>query len=390
MGTSVSLCNRHGFWCSSLGRRDSYGAGEAKEYELNLVIHAPNIHTGGGRTLLLALLRALKQPAVVQLDERFGPMPVLARNVEVIRVAPSLRARLQAERRLKSLCRNGEVLLCFANLPPLFHSSARTFVYLQNRYLTSSRPLTGLQWSARLRIRIERLWLRYRLHNATLLVQTETMLQEVRENFGCEATVLPFLPDLPQLSSRYLPLRYDYLYVASGEPHKNHRRLLQAWILLANRGFRPSLCLTLDAQRDAALLLCVEESVRKYGLRVFNNSLPPEHTLGLYMQCGALVYPSLFESFGLPLLEAWKAGLPIIASGRDYVEDVIVPTISFDPESPISIARAILRHKGLKEEPSLPGNPTEFLDFLNQKYKLRVNSLKKLTTTTCKYILCVF
>jgi len=67
---------------------------------LTLVIHAPNIHLGGGRTLLLALLSALKQPAVVQLDERFEPLPELDPGVRVIRVAPSLFGRLQAERRL--------------------------------------------------------------------------------------------------------------------------------------------------------------------------------------------------------------------------------------------------------------------------------------------------
>lgn len=331
---------------------------------MTLVIHAPNIHVGGGRTLLLALLSTLRQPAVVQLDERFESLPDLAPGVQVIRVAASLVGRLQAERRLQLLCRSGDVLICFGNLPPLFRSSARVFVYLQNRYLTSSRPLAGLPWSARLRIRIERFWLCHRLHNATLLVQTETMLQEVRENFGCEANVVPFLPREVQPSSGQLPVLYDYLYVASGEPHKNHRRLLQAWILLANRGFRPSLCLTLDTQRDAALCAWVERLVCQYGLRVANNPVPPSQISGLYAQCGALIYPSLFESFGLPLLEARRAGMSIVAAERDYVRDVVTPVVSFDPESALSIARAVMRYQGWGEEPAMPGDAASFLERL--------------------------
>ena len=328
---------------------------------MTLVIHAPNVHLGGGRTLLLALLSTIRQPAVVHLDERLEPVPDLASGVRVIRVAPSIPGRLRAEQRLQMLCRSGDVLLCFGNLPPLFRSSARVFVYLQNRYLTSSRPLAGLPWLARLRIRIERLWLRYRLRNATLLVQTETMSQEVRENFGREAIVLPFLPREIQSSAGQLPVLYDYLYVASGEPHKNHHRLLQAWILLANHGFLPSLCLTLDTQRDAALCSWVEQLVQQHGLRLYNNPLPSGQIYGLYAQCGALIYPSLFESLGLPLLEARRAGLPIIAAERDYVRDLVVPAVSFDPESALSIARAVMRYQGESVGPAMPGDPASFL-----------------------------
>jgi glycosyltransferase involved in cell wall biosynthesis len=328
---------------------------------MTLFIHAPNVHLGGGRTLLMALISVLKQSSVVQLDERFDPLPDIAMGVRVIRVAPSFVGRLQAERRLQLLCRRGDVLLCFGNLPPLFRSSARVFVYLQNRYLISSRPLAGLPWSARLRIRIERLWLRRCLRNATLLVQTETMLQEVRDHFGCEATVLPFLPGGLHPSLERLPTRYDYLYVASGEPHKNHQRLLHAWILLANRGFRPSLCLTLDTQRDAVLCTWVEKLVKLHGLSVVNNPVPMGQISGLYAQSGALIYPSLFESFGLPLLEARRAGVPIIAAERDYVRDVAAPVVSFDPESPLSIARAVMRHQERLEEPTMPDDAVKFL-----------------------------
>ncbi len=335
---------------------------------MTLVIHAPNVHLGGGRTLLLALLSTLERPTVLQLDERLGPIPDLAPSVRVIRVAPSFLGRFQAERRLRALCRSGDVLLCFGNLPPLFRSSARVFVYLQNRYLTSSQSLAGLPWFACLRIRIERLWLRYRLRNATLLVQTETMSQEVRENLGREAIVLPFLPREIQPSAGQLPVLYDYLYVASGEPHKNHRRLLQAWILLANRGFLPSLCLTLDTQRDAALCSWVEQLVRQHGLRLYNKPLPLGQIYGLYAQCGTLIYPSLFESLGLPLLEARRAGLPIIAAERDYVRDLVVPAVSFDPESALSIARAVMRYQGESVWPAMPGDPASFLLWLAESH----------------------
>jgi glycosyltransferase involved in cell wall biosynthesis len=331
---------------------------------LTLVIHAPNIHIGGGRTLLLELLSSLKQPAVVQLDERFEFSLKQSSNVQVIKVAPSLIARFNAERRLKLLCRNGDTLLCFGNLPPLFASKAQVFIYLQNRYLTSPTSLANLPWTARFRILIERLWLRYFLRQATVLVQTETMAHEAYDLFGREAHILPFLPQGGQPLLNQSSVRYDYIYVASGEPHKNHHRLLEAWVILSKKGYRPSLCLTLNPQRDAPLCNLVERLVRKYGLRIFNNPVPHEQMFGLYQQCGALIYPSLFESFGLPLLEACKAGISIVAAERDYVRDVVTPTASFDPESSLSIARAVIRHQNGHSEPTMPGEGSSFLERL--------------------------
>jgi glycosyltransferase involved in cell wall biosynthesis len=76
---------------------------------------------------------------------------------------------------------------------------------------------------------------------------------------------------------------------------------------------------------------------------------PHDQVLVLYSQAQALIYPSRFESFGLPLIDANQAGLPVLAAELDYVRDVLDPTQSFDPESPDSIARAVKRYIGVAE-----------------------------------------
>ena len=65
----------------------------------------------------------------------------------------------------------------------------------------------------------------------------------------------------------------------------------------------------------------------------------------------ALIYPSKIESFGLPLIEADAMNLPIIAAELDYVRDICSPTQTFDPNSSISIARAIMRFLNIKNDP---------------------------------------
>ena len=335
---------------------------------MKLVIHAVNIHQGGGRSLLIPMLSALHRTSVVLIDERMDTLPKLDPNVQVIRVASTISERLKAEYTLKSLCKAGDTLLCFGNLPPLFPNPANVFVYLQNRYLTRLRPLTGLGWAAKMRIRIERLWLRYCVRDARILVQTETTAAEVRKSLGRECVVLPFVPvalDPVHSQPTQHPV-YDYLYVASGEPHKNHRRLVEAWVVLAEQNCRPALCLTLDRRREASLWSWIEEQIGQYGLRIVNKPGNSDQMSMLYAQSGALIYPSLFESFGLPLLEARQAGIPIIAAERDYVRDVVQPVDSFDPESALSIARAVLRHQGLMAEPTLPVSAEIFLQQLSE------------------------
>ena len=135
-----------------------------------------------------------------------------------------------------------------------------------------------------------------------------------------------------------------FLYVASGEPHKNHLRLLEAWRILGEGGLRPPLWLTLDPRRYGALLRKVEHDASVHGLNIENfGNLSREALADMYGRAAALIYPSTLESYGLPLLEARAAGLPLITGELDYVRDIVDPEETFDPNSALSIARAVKR-----------------------------------------------
>ena len=156
--------------------------------------------------------------------------------------------------------------------------------------------------------------------------------------------------------------RWDFLYVADGVAHKNHLRLLEAWRLLAEEGLRPTLALTLG-ERDRALVDLVEAAIRRDGLNIENvGALPHAAMLRAYHEAGALVFPSTAESFGLPLIEAERSGLPVVASERDFVRDVCVPAQTFDPDSAVSIARAVKRFLGCDEPGVALQTPERFLD----------------------------
>jgi glycosyltransferase involved in cell wall biosynthesis len=159
------------------------------------------------------------------------------------------------------------------------------------------------------------------------------------------------------------PNRFDFLYVASGEPHKNHRNLVDGWCKLAEAGHFPSLCITVDDYIFPDLCSWIDERIAFYGLKIINlGNIPACDVKLLYRQVGALIFPSKFESLGLPLIEARQARLPIIAPEVDYVRDILDPVEAFDPGSPISIARAVRRFLGDRESPLSVLHTDEFIN----------------------------
>ncbi|BDT60626.1 hypothetical protein MasN3_41200 [Massilia varians] len=179
-------------------------------------------------------------------------------------------------------------------------------------------------------------------------------------NGPVDIKVLPFAVPFQQAAAAS-EKSFDFVYVADGEAHKNHRTLVQAWILLKKRGLTPGLALTLS-QRDIELKRWVADQVAEYGLRIEDVGVVPHAEVPLlYQRAGALIFPSLSESFGLPLIEASTLGLPILAGELDFVRDVCMPAETFDPLSSVSIERAVLRHMGKADIPQLPASAENFL-----------------------------
>ena len=147
--------------------------------------------------------------------------------------------------------------------------------------------------------------------------------------------------DAEALGNIRLPARFA-LYPANLWPHKNHERLLEALALL--RGDRLDVVLTgqdygrLDALNGRARELGVERRVHHLG------HVSPQALAALYRRATALVFPSLYEGFGSPPLEAMACGCPVAASDRASLPEVCgAAALLFQPDSAESIADALSR-----------------------------------------------
>jgi len=327
----------------------------------SLIIHAPTVHLGGGLALLTSILEALDRSfyGCLVLDKRMNLPEGLPDSVVVHWIRPTFLGRLSGEWRLRKWARTNDVVLCFGNLPPLFRLRSKVLVFIQNRYQIERRDLKGFLFFSKTRIVLGRIWFALRKRNVThFIVQTPSMKRAVRGVLGRPSTLLPFLRN-PEGYKRAgetprdpMKVKYDFAYVASGEPHKNHHNLIEAWALLAEEGILPTLCLTLDKNRFPDLCAWIEWKKKNLSLNIINLcALSNKEIESLYKEVRALIYPSELESLGLPLIEARCTGLPVLASEKDYVRDVIDPEESFDPCSPVSISRAVKRFLGIPENP---------------------------------------
>jgi glycosyltransferase involved in cell wall biosynthesis len=134
------------------------------------------------------------------------------------------------------------------------------------------------------------------------------------------------------------------LFVGTLEPRKNLLTLLKAFAqIVRDTSLRPQLVI---AGGEGWLMSETESFVKSSGVRgrlLFTGYLQDKELRALYSSCKAFIYPSIYEGFGLPPLEAMACGAPVIASRIAPLQEVLGgAAILIDPLDHDSLARAII------------------------------------------------
>jgi glycosyltransferase involved in cell wall biosynthesis len=137
----------------------------------------------------------------------------------------------------------------------------------------------------------------------------------------------------------------DFILVSGGaEPRKNVERVIEAFGRVPELRARFQLVVLGGLERGAEALY---HAVQRAGLAsavVFAGHVPARDLQSLYSSCSLFVFVSLYEGFGMPVLEAMACGAPVICSNSSALPEVAGDAALFvDPASVEAIAKAIVK-----------------------------------------------
>jgi glycosyltransferase involved in cell wall biosynthesis len=151
----------------------------------------------------------------------------------------------------------------------------------------------------------------------------------------------------PGADSYGLPFPY-LLCVSNRKRHKNEFRILEAF---AKSGLADGLRLVFTGNPTTELAKCMEQYRLTPGVH-FVGAVPEAKLPSLYRSAEALIFPSLYEGFGLPLLEAMACGTPVLTANVTAMPEVAGgAALLVDPTSVEQIAEAmrqIVRNTSLR------------------------------------------
>jgi glycosyltransferase involved in cell wall biosynthesis len=156
----------------------------------------------------------------------------------------------------------------------------------------------------------------------------------ISENFQNPPTTLT--PEVQQILKKYeLPEKY-VLSIGNRKPHKNIARLVEAWCKSS-----VTLPLVLLSDFDPSLLKIAEQHHKKHNLH-FLRFIPNDVLPVVYAGAELFVYPSIYEGFGFPPLEAAACGVPVVVSNCSSLPEVMRDCALYvDPSNTEEIARTL-------------------------------------------------
>ena len=345
----------------------------------SIFIHAPNIRHGGGLLLLEQLLESISKSNIdlggcFASNLEFKKFNLLYPKNSIRLYTSSLIKYFYSNIHLFKCRKDHSVFLFFGNLPPFIKTKGYSVLFLHSKLLVEPLSSYKLGIKGKFNLFTRKVLLKVLYRNVDLIiVQTPSMKRLARNLMPDRPTIdYPFYK--PRKNEKKRENKYDFLYPSFGYVYKNHHRLLEALVLLAEKEKFPRVIFALDSAIDQALVDHIITLKHQFKLDIELLLNPPfSRILDLYHQSNCLIWPSLTESLGIPILDAVCARTDVIASDLEYITDLLdlPPERKFNPYDSRSIATAMENYFSL-ESKTLPSSelrlkifsPEEFLNKL--------------------------
>lgn len=297
---------------------------------MNIYIYCVGLYKDGGLNILDKFLKHRASKNILILDSRLKKKYL---NEKIIKVSENLIFRFFHLLYLSQKVKREDHFLFLNGIPPIIKFKCKTSIIFQNANLFREFYKIGyFKWF------FSKDFLRYiafligknKIDNWYVLSPVaKTMVSSKLKNYT-NIKVLNILDEYQNQSIRKISdAKYDFIYPASYMEHKNHQLLIESLIFLSKKKIYPSVLLTLD--NNSIKKLKMNYLNNKYNLKLYNYFEPEQiKFIEIYKKCKSLIYMSSNETIGLPILEAYKYGLTIIAPNLNYSQQFLTPHLLFD------------------------------------------------------------
>jgi len=195
--------------------------------------------------------------------------------------------------------------------------------------------------------------LRHAINNSKrILTPSEFTKNDISKNFKVDAkkNIVTHLAPMPidaPMADTDLKIKYNIskpyvLYVGVAYPHKNLEGLVEAWkIFCAEHGNDYQLVLV---GRKNYFYERLEKTAAGTNDIIFTGYVPDEDLSAFYKHASLYIFPSFYEGFGLPPLEAMQYGVPVASSNAACLPEILQQAAAyFDPRDPRDMADTIWR-----------------------------------------------
>ena len=330
-------------------------------------IIAPNIKFGGGKELLEYLLEYIDDNYAdilvnVYVDASFNIESQHTRNVFVMTSELS---------KVLLFLKKFENAIYFGNLPPI-RKSKNSLVYFHNTYLLMNLKKlfsSNSKFINKIMCVAKQFYIKFFVKNVDFVAcQSEVVGKQFKKKYSYEN--IKILPFYRKHESIIVEKQFDYCYISLAHPHKNHNKLFDALKILEEKNLHLSLAVTVESTQED-LIRKIEEINRNAIIKIVNFGIvSKKKVLEVYASSKCLIFPSLEESFGLPLIEAVDMGLDVISSDLNYAYQAIDPSLTFNPNNDQSIADAIQKYnegKCSKSQGKIKNKISELIELILQK-----------------------
>lgn len=193
------------------------------------------------------------------------------------------------------------------------------------------------------------------LRNAdAIIASSNSTKRDLVKYYGLpEAKIKVIYPALPQKETTKKSKRENFiLYIGTLEPRKNLEGVIKAFSILKSKGYPQKLVI---AGRKGWDYQNIFKTIKRLNLQnevIYKGYVSEKEKQELYEKASLFVWPSFYEGFGLPVLEAMAYGVPVVTSNTSSLPEVVGDAgILVNPHNPEDIAAGMI--KALKEPEKL-------------------------------------